>query len=74
MAVALQLILLDQFGYMKCHPRAQMNRNGAATAIFKFWSIALDMGRKPPKNSQFSALKILRFFANISGYRLKFEK
>ena len=61
MAKALQLKLIGHFGYMKCNPRTQMNRNGATTAIFKLWSIASDIGRKPPKNGQFSALRILIF-------------
>ena len=63
-AKALQLKLIGHFGYMKCNPRTQMNRNGATTAIFKLWSIACDIGRKPPKNGQFSALRILRLFAS----------
>ena len=53
MAKALQLKLIDGFGYMKCYPRAQMKRNGATITIFKFWSIALDIGRKPPKMANF---------------------
>ena len=40
----------------------------------RFLKIFKDIGRKPPKNGHFSALRILRFFANILGYRLKVEK
>ena len=52
--------------YMKCHPRAQINGNGATTATFKFFSMS--------ESLPFSALRIMRLFGNISGYGFKREK